>query len=417
MHFLYNIVIRVSWAALHVVAWFSPKIKLFVHGRKNSWDILCEQLPKGARPIWVHAASLGEYEQGVPIIEGLKKNYPDIPILLTFFSPSGYEVKKKNSVADTVCYLPMDTASFSQRFIREVNPKMALFIKYEIWPNYLKILKEKQIPTFLISAIFKPEQIYFKGYGGLMRKALDSFQYFYVQDEQSKKLLESIGKTNVNISGDTRLDRVSQILEQDNQLDFMDRFCQDKSIFIAGSTWPEDENVLLPWINEHQQGWKFVIAPHNIKPEAIDKIKGQLQKPVMLYSERQQLDPALYEVLILDTIGILTKVYSYAHLAYVGGGFATGLHNVLEPAVFGIPVLIGPVYVKFKEAEDLVGLGGVISVANGAEFNENANLLISNTEKRKQAGQIAQEYILSNKGAAQQILESIDQQLGPNFFR
>jgi 3-deoxy-D-manno-octulosonic-acid transferase len=401
---------------LHIVAWFSPKIKLFVKGRKNSWDILTEQLPKGARPIWVHAASLGEYEQGVPIIEGLKESYPDIPILLTFFSPSGYEVKKKNSVADAVCYLPIDTASFSQRFIQEANPRMALFIKYEIWPNYLKILKKKQIPTFLISAIFKPSQIYFKGYGGLMRKALDSFQYFYVQDEQSKKLLDSIGKTNVNISGDTRLDRVSQILEQDNQLDFMDCFCQDKSIFIAGSTWPEDESVLLPWINEHQNDWKFVIAPHNIKPEAIEKIKQQLQKPCMLFSERQKLDPAAYEVLILDTIGILTKVYSYAHLAYVGGGFATGLHNVLEPAVFGIPVLIGPEYAKFKEAEDLIGLGGVISVANGPEFNEIADQLVSSTEKRGQAGQIAQEYILSNKGAAHQILESIYQQLGPNFF-
>lgn len=401
---------------LHIVAWFSPKIKLFVKGRKSSWDILNEQLPKGARPIWVHAASLGEYEQGVPIIEGLKESYPDIPILLTFFSPSGYEVKKKNSVADTVCYLPMDTTFFSQRFIQEVNPRMALFIKYEIWPNYLKTLKEKQIPTFLISAIFNPGQIYFKGYGGLMRKALDSFQYFYVQDDQSKKLLETIGKTNVKISGDTRLDRVSQILEQDNQLDFMDRFCEGKNIFIAGSTWAEDESILLPWVNEHQQAWKFVIAPHNIKPEAIEKIKQQLQKPCMLFSEREQLDPAAYEILILDTIGILTKVYSYAHLAYVGGGFATGLHNVLEPAVFGIPVLIGPEYAKFKEAEDLVGLGGVISVANGPEFNEIADKLVSSTEKREQAGQIAQEYILSNKGAAHQILHSIDQQLAPNFF-
>jgi 3-deoxy-D-manno-octulosonic-acid transferase len=336
------------------VAIFHSKIKLFVQGRSQTFSILKNKIQKENKVIWIHAASLGEFEQGLPVIEKLKATYPNYKILITFFSPSGYEVKKNTDVADAVVYLPLDTRKNAKRFIETVNPVLAIFVKYEIWPNYVEELKEKQVPILLISAIFRKEQVFFKWYGGIMRKTLHAFTHFFVQDENSVTLLKSIKLNNVTLSGDTRFDRVSEILEEDNNLSFMEHFQGNETCFVAGSTWPEDEEIIVKFINETQKHLKFVLAPHNIKTEHIQSLKKSISKKVVLYTEIGHNDIPSYEVLIINTIGLLTKIYSYADIAYVGGAFATGLHNTLEPAVFGIPIIIGPDYKGFNEAEKLV---------------------------------------------------------------
>lgn len=385
----------------------NPKHSLFVKGRKQTLTILKKQIHKTDRVIWIHAASLGEYEQGLPVLERLKLEYPTHKLLLTFFSPSGYEIKKNTQAADIVAYLPIDTKKKVAQFLDFAKPELAIFIKYEIWPNYLAELRKRKIPTLLISALFRKSQLFFKSYGHFMRKSLRNFSHFYVQDMQSKKLLVSIGLTNTTITGDTRFDRVSQILERDNHLKFMQDFSENHSCFVAGSTWPEDETLLIDFINTTTDTTKFVIAPHNIKLNAILKLKASITKSTMLYSEMDATTIKSAQVLIIDTIGLLTKVYSYAHIAYVGGGFATGLHNTLEPAVFGIPVIIGPNYNGFLEAEKLVSLGGVLSVTHKAEFSTIADNLLKNKEERTQLGKINSTYIESNKGASDLISKGI----------
>ena len=316
----------------------------------------------------MHAASLGEFEQGLPIIEKLKMEYPSHKILVTFFSPSGYEVKKNTPSADIVCYLPLDTVKNARRFITMVDPKLVIFVKYEIWPNFLKELKQANIPTLLVSAIFKKEQIYFRPFGGFMRKALRTFEHIFVQDERSKKLMYSIEIKNVTVSGDTRFDRVTQILERDNKNEIIQSFKQNNFCLVAGSTWPEDEAILVPSINKSNRPVKWIIAPHTIKVDHIEKLKNSITKKVALYSESIRATEPDNEVIIIDNIGLLTQIYSYADVAYVGGGFATGLHNTLEPAVFGIPVVIGPNYHGFNEAEDLVAKKGIHVVTDYDDF-------------------------------------------------
>ena len=385
----------------------NPKLSLFVKGRKQTLTILKKQIHKKDHIIWIHAASLGEYEQGLPILERLKLEYPTHKLLLTFFSPSGYEIKKNTQAADIVAYLPIDTKKKVAQFLDFAKPELAIFIKYEIWPNYLAELRKRKIPTLLISALFRKSQLFFKSYGHFMRKSLRNFSHFYVQDMQSKKLLLSIGLTNTTITGDTRFDRVSQILERDNHLKFMQDFSENHSCFVAGSTWPEDETLLIDFINTTTNTTKFVIAPHNIKLNAILKLKASITKSTMLYSEMDAATIKSAQVLIIDTIGLLTKVYSYANIAYVGGGFATGLHNTLEPAVFGIPVIIGPNYNGFLEAEKLVSLGGVLSVTHKVEFSTIADNLLKNKEERTKLGKINSTYIESNKGASDLIFKGI----------
>lgn len=357
--------------------------------------------------IWVHAASLGEYEQGLPVMERIRREFPEHKLLLTFFSPSGYEVKKSTKVADVVCYLPMDTKQNVNAFLNASHPELTLFIKYEIWPNYLKELKKRSIPTLLISALFKNKQIYFRGYGGFMRNALTAFEHFYVQDDSSKKLLQGINFNNVTVSGDTRLDRVYEILERNNQLNFMKKFKQQSFCMVAGSTWPQDEKIIVPYINSSSSKEKFVIAPHTLDPSHILDLRNSITRKCILFSEIENQNIEDADVLIVDTIGILTKIYSYADVAYVGGGFVTGLHNTLEPAVFGIPVVIGPNYKGFIEAENLVRLGGIISVRDEEGFFQIAKKLFSNQGLRKSIGQINEQYILNNKGASIQIMEQI----------
>lgn len=405
MHLLYNIVVHIAAILVKIIANFSPKIKLFVQGRKDIYTRLNKSISKNNNVIWIHTASLGEYEQGLPVIEKVKAEYPDYKIVVSFFSPSGYEVKKNDPIADAIVYLPLDTLKNAKKFIQTLNPKLAIFVKYEIWPNHLKILKEKQIPTLLISAFFKKEQSFFKWYGGFMRNSLTAFTHFFVQDTNSKELLKSIGYTNCTIGGDTRFDRVSEILERDNTLDFMSNFTKGKTCIVAGSTWPQGHLFLSDFINKNSpQNTKFVIAPHNIIPTQIQELKKSVTKKVVLFSEINNRDISSFDVLIIDTIGILTKVYSYANIAYVGGGFTKGgLHNTLEPAVFGIPIIIGPIYKSFKEAEDLVQLKGVLTAANKEEFTEKLNQLLTQNTFYQTTAEINKSYVAKNIGASIQI--------------
>ncbi len=407
VYHLYDLIVRISWVLLQPVALFRPKIKLFVVGRRRSFAILEKSFSRDDRTIWLHVASLGEFEQGLPIIEKLKLEYPSHKILISFFSPSGYEVKKNTPVADAVVYLPMDTKKNVARFADLVRPELAIFVKYEIWPNYLKMLGERQVPTLLVSALFKKDQIYFRPYGGFMREALRTFSHIFVQNEGSRQLLEPIQIKNTTVCGDTRLDRVSEILERDNTLDFMEGFKKDRLCFVAGSTWQEDEAVLIDYVNSAPKDLKFVIAPHTIKSDKILGLAGAFSKKTLLYSKMEGDSVGNYDILIIDHIGLLTRIYSYADIAYVGGAFATGLHNTLEPAVFGIPVIIGPQYTGFKEAEELVAQRGIFSIRDPWDFGELMKKMLDNPEFRSKAGTINAAYISKNKGASVQIMAHI----------
>ncbi len=390
-----------------MLALVNPKLSLFVNGRKETFNLIKDTISKTDKVIWIHAASLGEYEQGLPVMEKLKLLYPNHKFLLTFFSPSGYEVKKNSKVADVICYLPLDTKKNVHKFLEAAHPDLAIFIKYEIWPNYLAALNSVNTPTFLISALFKNNQNFFKWYGNFMRKALTNFSHFFVQNEKSKELLNSIDFKNATVAGDTRFDRVAEILERNNSLEFMAHFKQNQFCFVLGSTWSEDEKLIVEYINNSSLPIKFVIAPHTIKNKHVEEIIEAIKKPVARFSELENIAIEDYEVLIIDTIGILTKIYSYADLAYVGGGFVTGLHNTLEPAVFGIPVIIGPNFNGFAEAEELVQLGGVNSIKDLSQFNSLVNTYSENNEYRLKIGQINAKYIQEKAGATKRIVNEL----------
>ena len=408
MLFLYNIITLLAAQLLKIVALFSPKMKLFVDGRKSVFQTLADKIKPSDKTIWFHAASLGEYEQGLPVIEAIKQQFPNHKIVVTFFSPSGYEVRKNNTVADVTVYLPLDTISNAKQFIQLVHPEMAFFIKYEYWPNYLNELKKQQIKTYLISGILRENQAFFKWYGGFYRNALKTFDYFFVQNESSKRLLQSIGFNNVKVSGDTRFDRVVSILERDNSLDFIEQFKDNTTTIVIGSSWPKDESLLINYINQSSDDVKFIIAPHNIKQEQISNLKNQIQKKTILFSEQDNIDLSNSNVFIIDTIGILTKIYSYADIAYVGGGFGNpGVHNILEPATFGVPVVIGPNYSHFAEATALVNMEGCISIQNQTQLNEAFDLLLHNEDERLEKGHICSTFVQMNKGATKTIMNHI----------
>lgn len=412
MKLLYNLLLFKASFVLPILALFSKKINLFVKGRKETLAKL-SSLKKTDKTIWFHAASLGEFEQARPIIEKLKSDYKETyKIVVTFFSPSGYEIRKNYNLADVVCYLPLDRKSKVKKFVEIVNPTLAIFVKYEFWPNLLNELKEKETLTILVSGIFRKNQIFFKWYGGFMRKSLNAFHHFFVQDNSSKKLLQQLNFNNVTIAGDTRFDRVSKILEQDNSLDFIDEFKNNQYTIVAGSTWQEDEKLLVNYINnEASENEKFIIAPHNINQKNIYTLKKSILKKTVLFSEKTDKNLAEYQVFIIDTIGILTKIYSYADITYVGGGLKTGLHNILEPATFGVPIVIGNKYSKFKEAVDLVDLKGCISISNQKEFSAIFTKLKSEENYRKQKGNINKEYIQDNLGTTQLIMNYLKTQL------
>lgn len=410
MYFLYNILILVAGFVLKIAALFNKKIKLFIDGRKHTFFKLQQTIGKTDEVIWIHCASLGEFEQGRPIIEKLKLKFPTKKVVLTFFSPSGYEVRKNYVNADVVCYLPLDSVQNAKKFLEIVHPRLVIFVKYEFWPNMLKELKNSKIETILISGIFRENQPFFKWYGSFMRKSLTAFSHFFVQDESSKKLLKGVNFNNVDVSGDTRFDRVCEITQQNNKLPFIEEFIDNKYTVVAGSTWKEDEAMLVDYINNSaSENEKFIIAPHNINAKDITDLKNSISKMVVLFSEKDNKNLSDYQVFIIDTLGILTKIYSYANLAYVGGGFTkTGVHNVLEPATFGIPILIGPNYHKFNEATDLVKNKACFVIDDSKELSLHLNEFFQFEKKRLKAGESAKKYVVDKTGATAKILNYLE---------
>lgn len=407
MLFVYNLLTALAFPVLKLIALFSPKMKLFTEGRHGVFATITKKIAPHDKTIWFHAASLGEYEQGLPVMEEVRKKFPGHKIVLTFFSPSGYEVRKNTTTADVVVYMPLDTMSNARKFISLVHPDMVFFIKYEFWPNYLNELRRKNIKSYLISGLFRPNQAFFKWYGGFYRKAFKAFDHFFVQYESSKKLLETIGFTNVTVSGDTRYDRVSTILERDNKLPFIEQFIDGKTTLVFGSSWPKDEAFFTDFINK-EDGAKFIIAPHTLGESHIDDIRNSITCKTVLFTEMDGKDLSEYDVFIVNTIGILGKIYSYADAAYVGGGFGTaGLHNILEPAAFGVPVVIGPNHQKFPEAVALAKVGGCLVVNDKEAMESTLGKLVHDAAFRKNAGAIAASFVSSNRGAIAKIMNYI----------
>ena len=355
--------------------------------------------------LWFHVSSLGEFEQARPVIEGVKKDFPGYKILLTFFSPSGYELRKDYELADYVFYLPLDTPRNAARFLDAVKPDKVFFVKYEFWFNFLTELKKREIPTYIFSALFRPSQFFFRPYGKWFRKALKAYNHIFVQNQSSYDILQKFGFNNVSISGDTRLDRVAQIARSAAELPKLEMFCCGKKVIVAGSTWPEDEALFLRFVDECKEQVKFVIAPHEVHSESILRINSQLQRPYVLYSADstpEQLKNA--EVLVVDGYGYLVSVYRYAKIAYIGGGFTTGIHSILEPAVYGMPVVFGPDYHKFHEATEMIRLGAAHSVTNYEDLDLLFDSYLSDPERLSRESLFASQYVESNRGATDQIV-------------
>lgn len=406
MFILYDILIAIVGLLLVFTALLNSKVKLFISGRKTVFATLQQNIRPSDKTLWFHAASLGEYEQGLPVMLAIKEKYPAHKVVLTFFSPSGFEVRKNNTVAHVTVYLPLDTKNNVRRFLDLVHPDLVFFIKYEYWPNYLCELKNRNIRTFLISGIFREKQVFFKWYGGFYREVLNTFEHFFVQNSRSKELLRELGKANVTISGDTRFDRVAAILEKDNRLDFVSEFKNGTLAIVVGSSWPKDESLLANFINSTTKKVKFIIAPHNIKALQIDQLAKSISRKTVLFSNKEHQNLADYDVFIIDTVGILTKIYSYADIAYVGGGFGNpGVHNILEPATFGIPIVIGPHFSHFAEATALVEMGGCIPISDQQELDEAFDLLIDNEDERHEKGHICATFVQMNKNATPTIMK------------
>jgi 3-deoxy-D-manno-octulosonic-acid transferase len=407
MNFLYNILVILVGVLLKVLALFNTKMKLFVEGRKQTYKKITSVIAPTDKVIWFHCASLGEFEQGRPIIEKIKQTYPTHKLVLTFFSPSGFEIRKNYNQVDVVCYLPLDSKHNAKKFLNSVNPILAIFVKYEFWPIILSELQQRNIKTILVSGIFRKNQSFFKWYGTWMRKALSAFDHFFVQDQNSKELLNKINFLNTTVSGDSRFDRVFEITKQNNTLPFIEEFINNNYTLVAGSTWKDDEELLVNYINKNAlENQKIIIAPHNINNEAIQKLKKAIHKNTVLYSQKEGKKLKDYHVFILDTIGILTKIYSYANIAYVGGGFTkSGVHNILEPATFGIPIVIGPNYDKFKEVKDLVKVEACFSIDNSKKLSVLLEKFFQFNSFRENAGNIALNYVINKTGATTKILD------------
>jgi len=400
----YKFFIFLYTTALRIAAIFNPKAKAFKEGRKNWRQNLLENFKGNKAPVvWFHCASLGEFEQGRPVIEAFKEEFPDFKVLLTFFSPSGYEVRSDYQHADYVFYLPIDTHSNARYFIHIAKPRLVLFVKYEFWHYYTKVLAKNKIPLLSISSIFRPSQIYFQWYGGFYKKILSKVEYFFVQDTSSKKLLKKAGISKVHVSGDTRFDRVWQIFEKRKELPTVSKFKDSRKTMVVGSCWPEDLNTLTSFINESNM--KFIIAPHEIEEKFMKQLKNDFIRKTIRYSELDNVDPSEYSILIIDNIGMLSSLYRYGEFAYVGGGFGKGLHNILEPATFGIPIFFGNKnYEKFREANDLINLGGAYAVSGYDEFRFQFRIF-SEPKTYDIASQINRDYVKNNVGASESIIK------------
>jgi 3-deoxy-D-manno-octulosonic-acid transferase len=412
---MYSFVIYIYALLIKLVSPFHPKAKRMLIGQRQTFDILKKQMDPSARYIWVHAASLGEFEQGRPLIEKLRLKHSEYKILLTFFSPSGYEVRKDYEGADIVCYLPMDTPGRSKQFLDTVAPVMAIFIKYEFWANYLYGLKRRNIPTYIISAIFRKKQLFFKPYGAGYRKVLSCFTHLFVQDEISASLLKAYGIDRVTVAGDTRFDRVADIQAQAKDIPLVDRFVHTATgekcfTLVAGSSWQADEGFLIEYFNLHP-GIKLIIAPHEIHESHLVEIESYLKRPSLRLSQATADNVDSADCLIVDCFGKLSSIYRYGEVAYIGGGFGTGIHNILEAAVYGIPVVFGPNYRKFKEARDLLSIGGGVSVAGGAAFSTRMNCYISYEALQQEVGKAAGEFVQAHTGATDRVLKDLSQLL------
>ena len=407
MPFLYSLAVSVVKAITPAVA-TSAKAKAFVLGRKALWTQL-ENIPPNEKVVWMHCASLGEYEQGLPVLTALKNKYPTYFYLVTFFSPSGYEVRKNHGIADMVTYLPWDTKADVNRFVAQVKPVMALLVKYEFWPNLIRALQRKDVPLFLIAGLFRQNQRFFKPWGYSQRKLLREFTHLFVQNDVSLKLLQSIGIQQVRISGDTRYDRVGA---SKTPLPFMESFVGNRKCVIAGSTWPEDEAVLLEAIAQTPSDWCWLIAPHEMHEDKLLQLMTKLPKGSVRYSQSKTSAFTNCPVLVLDTVGMLNRCYAYGDIAYVGGGMGrSGLHNILEPAAEGIAVVIGKNYQKFPEAKALIDLGGVVSITSADDCTNQVLKLMQNDRLRNEKGQVNAAFVTQNQGATEKTISLLNQHL------
>ena len=417
---IYNIVIYFVLWGIAIASLFNEKVRKMWRGEREAFKILKQKVDPNAKYIWFHAASLGEFEQGRPLMERIRKDYPQYKILLTFYSPSGYEVRKNYEGADIICYMPVDTRLNAIRFLRLVRPVMAFFIKYEFWSNFLHILKHRNIPTYSVSSIFREDQVFFKWYGRSYAGVLKCFTRFFVQNEESKRLLEGIGIPAVDVVGDTRFDRVLQIKEAAKQLPICEAFRtgvassqsadvphHDFKVFVAGSSWPPDENIFIPFFNEHKD-WRLLIAPHVIAEEHLKLILSLIKgKKVVRYTQTTPEEAAEADVLIIDCFGLLSSMYNYGDVAYIGGGFGVGIHNTLEAAVWNMPVIFGPNNKKFQEAQGLLKSGGGFEINTYEDFSGLMSSLMNDETFLKQAGDKAGAFVAHLAGATDKVLASV----------
>lgn len=404
---LYNFGLMLYLWAVRLAAPRLPKARLWYEGRKDLYRRMAEAIDPAARVVWIHVASLGEFEQGRPIIEQIRKTHPEYKILLTFFSPSGYEIRKDYKGVDYVFYLPLDTPRNARRFLDATHPEIAIFVKYEFWLNLLGELRRRQIRTYIVSAIFRRNSVFFRFYGGMWRQALESFDVLFVQNEESKRLLSELGFDNVLVAGDTRFDRVAEIARAAKKIDIVERFKGDKRLFVAGSTWAPDEELLIRLANENPDV-KFLIAPHEMDESRIERLLSECRGSALRYTQcTPRTGYGTRQVLILDTMGMLASAYGYATWSYIGGGFGAGIHNTLEAATFGLPVAFGPNYLKFKEARDLATLGAARSVADFEQLRNWFIPLRDNEEFLLKTSRIAKDYTTRHQGATNIIVRTI----------
>ena len=403
---MYTIAIYLYALAVRLASLTNRKARLMIKGHRKTWRTLRDHAKERQHYVWFHAASLGEFEQGRPLMERLRREHPEKRILLTFFSPSGYEVRKDYAGADLVCYLPFDTPLNARRFVRLVQPEKAFFIKYEFWHHYIDELHRAGVPVYSVSSIFRNDQIFFRPYGRGYARVLHHFNHFFVQNEASRRLLNSLGVTQVSVTGDTRFDRVIDIRNQAKSLPLAAALTGDSRTIVAGSTWPPDEEILIPYFNSHTE-LKLIIAPHEVNEERLRSIEQRLKRPALRYSQATPESSAQADCLIIDGYGLLSSLYRYATLAYVGGGFGVGIHNVPEAAVYGVPVFFGPNNQRFREARDLINEGGSFEVTSADDFQAQADRLLADERALAKSGQAAGDYIRRNSGATEAIFREV----------
>ncbi|TGN30069.1 3-deoxy-D-manno-octulosonic acid transferase [Empedobacter tilapiae] len=416
MQGFYNTSIKAYGMALKLASNFNEKAKLWVDGRKNWEEKIASKISETDKVLWIHCSSLGEFEQGRPVIEALKEKYPTHKIAVSFFSPSGYEIRKNYQGADVIFYLPLDTKSNAEKLIKVLHPEILVLVKYEYWFNLITELHQQKIPIIVVSSIFRESQNFFKKNGNnWFAKKLSLINHFFIQNQKSKNLLDSIQITQNTIAGDTRFDRVKQIVHQDNQLDFMNSFKQNSKLIVVGSSWPKDEELFINLINQKlTDDWKIVFAPHNLNDAEISSFLSKINQKAVKFSDLEktsQQDLIDSKIFILNTIGILSKVYSYADITYIGGGFGAGIHNTLEAVTFGTPVIFGPKYKKFQEAVDLIEIGGGFSITNQNEFDTIMNRLMNDENYRKESGKKAGDFVQNSPNATKIILQYLENML------